>query len=129
MTIHAAFDASKGDFPRTLGTLRTEPLARADAVVMRASGEFDLSNCENLRDQLLATMSEPLPLLVLDLSGVRFIDSAALNTLLIVGRHAEAVRTTLRLAAPSPIVAKLLHLTSLDTVFDVHPDVDAALTV
>lgn len=127
MTIRAAFDASMGDVPRTLGTLRTE--STTGAVVMTASGEFDLSNCEILRSQLTAALSEEPrpPLLVLDLGGVTFIDSAALNTLLIVSRHAEQVDTTLRLAAPSPIVAKLLHLTSLDTVFDIHPDVGAAL--
>lgn len=127
MTIRAAFDAGMGDFPRTVGTLRTGPQVLPGVVVVTASGEFDISNCDQLRDHLVAAMSEPPRLLVLEVSGVTFIDSAALNTLLIVDRHAEQVRTSLRLAAPSSTVAKLLYLTSLNTVFDVHPNVNAAL--
>ena len=67
-------------------------------------GEWDLSNASEVAIWLGTFDGEPIEL---DLSGVTFLDSSALNVLLSVRRH----NPTMRIVTPSPIVSRLLELT------------------
>ena len=64
--------------------------------------------------------------LIVDLSGVREIDSAGIRALVRAHTTAGRVEGSLRLAAPSPEVLRVLDVTRLDNVFDVHDSVEAA---
>jgi anti-anti-sigma regulatory factor len=66
-------------------------------------------------------------LLVLDLSGVLSCDVSGLAVLIGTQRRARLLGTVVRLAAPSPPVAKLLRSTGLDRSFTICPDLSGAL--
>jgi anti-sigma B factor antagonist len=64
---------------------------------------------------------------ILDLDGVRSIDSAGMGELALLQIWAQERNATLKLAGANPLVSTLLALTNLDSVIDVHPSLQAAL--
>jgi anti-anti-sigma factor len=102
---------------------------RGDSVVARLSGEVDMSNAAYVRDQLLASMPNEAFALVLDLSGCRYLDSAAIEVLFDVSRRLARRRQELRLVLPptSPL-RRVIELTEVHTAAPVHETLDSALT-
>jgi anti-sigma B factor antagonist len=64
---------------------------------------------------------------VIDLSGVEMIDAAGLGALISVALAAQASRFSVKLAAPGSLIRRLLELTKLTCVFEVHPTLEAAI--
>jgi anti-anti-sigma factor len=97
------------------------------AVVLNVSGEIDLSNCEVLHASLCKTLARGLPV-VLDMTGVEFIDSKGLSVIL-QARHEEAVGEAMALlTVPSPPVARLFDLAGTGGVLPVFSDQVEALS-
>jgi anti-anti-sigma factor len=67
--------------------------------------------------------------LVIDMSGLRFMDSSALHVVLRVNRAMDRQGGVLALAAPRQAVAKMLRLTAADQLIPVYPSVEEATTV
>jgi anti-sigma B factor antagonist len=99
---------------------------RDGAVVVSLAGELDLYNAEVVRSALLDACSAEPELLVVDLEGVRFIDSTALGVL-IEARSRMADRGGFRLAAPGLETRRALEVSGLDRHFLVHDSVAEAL--
>ncbi len=59
----------------------TEVAKEGDATVIFVRGEIDMATCERLRDAIEPHLG-PRQTIVLDLSGVRFMDSSSLRVLL-----------------------------------------------
>lgn len=95
--------------------------------VLRLAGEIDVATAPRLRDRLVQIVTEGTPHLVVDLSGVSFIDSMGLGALVSGLKRARAHDGDLRLAGPGEHVAKVLSITRLDQAFLVAPTVDAAI--
>jgi anti-anti-sigma factor len=89
--------------------------------VVRLSGEADLSDAGRLRDTLNAQVAGGVRHLTVDLSGLRFADSAAIGTL--VEAHLALKRRggTLELVELQPEVARTLNLLGVDQVIPVRP--------
>ncbi|MGW5354147.1 STAS domain-containing protein [Streptomyces sp. NPDC004031] len=86
------------------------------AVVLRAAGEVDLSNCAELAaaaDRALGHGPGPL---VVDLSAVEYLDSAGLNELLVRAHRIEIVAASLL----GPVLT-ICGLTELTTVHGLEP--------
>jgi anti-anti-sigma factor len=78
-------------------------------VVVDVRGELDVASTATLRDELSArVVATRPPRVVVDLGLVTFMDGAALGALLRVQRSARSVGASLRVANPSPFVARLL---------------------
>ena len=65
--------------------------------------------------------------LILDLSGVEFIDSAGLGALMILYGNMKLRGGQFRLAAPGPKVLDVLRLTHTDAILPVDPNLEASL--
>lgn len=63
--------------------------------------------------------------IVLDLAQVAFLDSSGLGALVAAMKQAGHGRR-LELAGLTPMVEKVFRLTRMNTVFTIHPDIDAA---
>lgn len=100
---------------------------RADARVLEVTGELDIFSAPRLRDHAMAEVTEPGRPLVLDLTGVPFMDSAGLGVCISLLKRAAAGRTGPVLVAASPPVLRLLDITGARRAFSVHTSVERAL--
>jgi anti-anti-sigma factor len=87
--------------------------------VVRLVGEADVTT-EALAEVLNAEAAKKPRLLLVDLSGLTFIDSAALHEVVRASRKVRADGGELALADPTPPVARILQLTALDQVIPVR---------
>ena len=63
-------------------------LGRSDGIVLaEVSGEIDLSNAEDLRDEIAQWMSNEDRALLVDLTRVSYADSAGMNLLFLLSRQ------------------------------------------
>jgi anti-anti-sigma factor len=87
--------------------------------VVHVSGEIDLSNVARVRDAIGAALPD-LPVVVLDLTGTEYIDSAGIAMLFRLAERLSYNRQQLRLVVPpdAPIRA-VIRLTRLDQVMSV----------
>lgn len=96
-------------------------------VVLAVSGDVDIATAPALRE-MLAEAVTTYERVVVDLSGVPFLDSTGLGVLVAAHNRARVAGATLVVARPQRIVRNALRLVQVDTVIDVYDTVDAALT-
>lgn len=105
--------------------VRVEQDEESAATVITTVGELDLSSADTLREILLKRVE--LGLVVLDMRGLDFCDSAGLRVLVEAERTARAHGAALRLAAVSESVDRVLEISGAHAVFATFPDVATAL--
>jgi anti-anti-sigma factor len=91
-----------------------------DGIVMALRGAFtfkDHNSFRTLLDALRGAGSRH----VLDLSGLEFVDSAALGMLLIADDEARSAGWTLTLRRPTSRVARLMEVAAMDSIFTIEP--------
>ena len=82
--------------------------------------------CDQLRGMLTAQVLAGARNLVVDLSGVGFLDSSCLHVLLAACRMAEQADGSLKLVSPQPMVARMMALWGADRLIAVHASVAEA---
>ncbi len=88
-----------------------------------------MSNAAYLREQLLASMPNDALALVLDISGTRYLDSAAIEVLFDVSRRLGRRRQELRLVMPpSSPLRRVIELTEVHTAAPVYESLDLAVS-
>jgi anti-sigma B factor antagonist len=107
-----------------LAALRYEGGDRTQIVAVR--GEVDLSSAHRLRDLIGRAKGDP-PRVVVDLSGVEFMDTAGLEVLLEEWNAIRQLGGSMCVVAQQGPITRLLEVTSLDEVFDVYAELDAAV--
>jgi anti-anti-sigma factor len=90
------------------------------SAVVWASGDVDTNVAEVFRDMMLRVMRRHSPSLLLDLSGVSFMDCAGLRALLLTQRLAEMRGGSVCLIAESPAVHRIIDLLGVRDVFPVR---------
>jgi anti-sigma B factor antagonist len=96
-------------------TLHVRPCDRG--TIVKVSGEVDFNAAEPLQDLLLRIMRMHGPWLLLDLSGISFMDCAGLRALVLTRQRAESRNGSMILIAVSAAVRRILHLTKTRHVF------------
>jgi anti-sigma B factor antagonist len=118
---------SRGPDGAELGERPVAGVDRVDATtIVRLQGELDLYNADKLREALLTCCAEQPDRLVIDLAGVKFVDSTALGVLVEASTRL-ADGKSLVLAAPGLETRRALEISGLDRHFAVHATVDDAL--
>jgi anti-sigma B factor antagonist len=100
---------------------------RGGYVITALSGELGMESAPALREQLFDLLRVASHL-ILDLAAVEHVDAGGLAVLVGSGRRARLLGGSLRLAAPSPEVARVLSATGMDRHLNVFPTVRAAIT-
>ena len=98
------------------------------SVIARVSGEVDMTNAVYIGEELTRAVPNEALMLVVDLSGTRSLDSAAIELLFELARKLGRRRQQLRLALPkgSPL-RRVLVLTDVESAARIHETVEEAL--
>ncbi len=94
--------------------------------VISVRGRLSAVNVAELRSAVADAVDEGWVQVMLDLSGVDFIDSSGLGAVVSGLKNARQAGGDLRLVAPAPQVMMILKLTNLDQILSVYPTVEAA---
>lgn len=95
--------------------------------VIRIEGEVDLYSSPQARKVILEEAAKAPPGLVVDLTGVSYMDSSGLATLVEGLQAIEKRGGRLVLCGMQPIVREVFELTHLDSVFHIVHSVEEAL--
>ena len=88
------------------------------------AGELDLASAPQLREALLTALEQAQPgrELVVDVSGVRFLDCTAVGTLVQLRARAEERRCPLRVAGAGGVVLEVLEIAGVAKQLDVYAE-------
>ena len=89
-------------------------------------GEADVTNSDALREVLDTEVAKQPRTLIIDLSGLRFMDSSALHFILRANPTLDGLGCEVALAGPRDPVAKMLRLTAADQLIPVYQSVSDA---
>ena len=93
--------------------------------VVTLSGEADVTTVAELSEALTAQLASGARHLTVDLSGLRFADSAVIRELVMADRKLKDGGGGLELANPQPAVARALSLLGVDQVIEVRDGTNA----
>ncbi|MBY0309457.1 MAG: STAS domain-containing protein [Phycisphaerales bacterium] len=112
-------------------SLAIDVAQRAGAVVVAPRGDIDLNGSPMLKVELrrVGNASPPPERLVIDLSGVSYMDSSGLATLVESLQLSKRNRYRLVICGLQPRVRAIFDIAKLGTVFTIVPTLDIALTV
>ncbi|MEV3912145.1 MULTISPECIES: STAS domain-containing protein [Streptomyces] len=98
-----------------------------DITVLGLDGEIDHQSVGGLTRALSLADAPGGHRVVIDLSGVTFMDSSGVNALIAAFQSAQAAQGWLRLVVVRGAVLRTLQLVGLDTVVPCHPTLEEAL--
>lgn len=99
----------------------------AQPAVVTLPTEIDAANNDHIHDQLSSALAPGVAVVIADLTGTTFCDSAGFHTLSSAHQDATAQGVELRFAVtPGGVVSRMLQLLDLDETLSVYPSVDAA---
>ena len=96
-------------------TLRVEQ----EALIIAFEGDVDLEHSPKAREVLLEGIKQGKAIFV-DLSGVTYIDSSGVASLVEAFQRAKGQGSTFALVAVNPSALRVLQLARLDKVFVIH---------
>lgn len=103
----------------------TEPIGD-DIVVIRGEGRLNMVSGPDLRDTVKRALDRGRARVVVDLSGVQFMDSSGLGALIASLKSAREQGGDLRIASPSKQVSMVLKLSNVDSILTPYGSVEEA---
>src|SRR5881394_282395 len=98
-----------------------------ETVVLRVAGQIHATTAPEFSERLNDAIATGKTGVILDLTGVEFIDSTGLSVLLNGLRRVTRVRGSMVLACANPTVLRLFEITKLDSTFEILPSCDEAI--
>ena len=108
-----------------MGMNWTEQVGR-QMLTIKLNGEIDLQQSPRLRQLLQTKVHDRVPVLLLDFTEVKYIDSSGLATLVEYYKNARPYSGRLAVAGLSKRVRSIFELVRLSEVFGVYPTVAEA---
>jgi anti-sigma B factor antagonist len=99
----------------------------ADTQVVRAHGDLDLYVAPEFKRRLAETIEAGKTRIVVDLTDAAFMDSTALGVLIGTLKRLRVRGGALAVVSDQPTILRILELTGMDQVFDLHATAGEAL--
>ncbi|MGQ0612459.1 MAG: STAS domain-containing protein [Planctomycetaceae bacterium] len=96
-------------------------------VLVSVQGSVDIYSSPELRGELKVALEQRAPRIVIDLEKVTFVDSSGLATLIEALQRVHEYQGKLVLCGLKATVLSVFQLTNLDNLFEIRPNVKAAL--
>jgi anti-sigma B factor antagonist len=90
-------------------------------LILRLSGEIDLSVQEHLRAMFEEALLGRPPAIIVDLAGLRFLDCSGVRTLLRAQREAAAYGCVLSVCNPQLVVERVLRILRVADLLGLPP--------
>ena len=101
-------------------------VVHGDVVVVQVAGEIDVYTAASLREKLADLIDADHTDVVVDLTGVTFMDSTGLGVLVGALKKVRGYGGRLQLVIDQEKVIKVSRITALTQVFTIHETLDAA---
>ncbi len=95
--------------------------------VIELSGEIDVSCAPQLKELLLGMLDEGKNQLLVDLTGVSFMDSTALGIFANAFKRAQRAGGDIKFANPREELRRVFSITQTDKLFSIFDSVDEGL--
>ncbi len=106
--------------------MQIEKSSKGDLTVLKPVGEIDLHASPALRAELQRCAADKIPGLLIDFTGVDYIDSSGLATLIEYVREADAFDGKIALFGLKKKVRTIFDLVRLNELFAIADSVEAA---
>lgn len=107
--------------------LSIETQNQADIIIVHCQGRIVYRDEAAALSRLVSELMTENGRVILDLSGVKSIDSAGIGELAFLQSLAQSHHAELKCAGVTGVVRELLDLTNLNSVLEIHPSVCEAL--
>jgi len=95
--------------------------------ILELTGEITLTTLADLRTRIDNLNLQQYPHVVVDLAKVPFFDSSGMGYLVILIKNVKLAQGQIALAAPKPMVKKLLTAIKVDKFVTIYDDIDTAV--
>ena len=112
-----------GDGAVSQGRLTASVVAGASGPVVVLSGEADLTSAAQLNALITAQLSGGTRQLTVDVSGLRFADTASIRTLVLAARTLKERGGSLVLLRPQETISKVLDLLGAAQMFSIRQSI------
>ncbi len=99
----------------------------AGILVCELSGRLDATSSEAAATELLALVAAGNAKLLLNLKTLDYVSSIGLRVFVRVAKATHAAGGALKLCSPTSSVAKVLEISGMDNLLDLHTEESAAL--
>ena len=107
--------------PGGAGNLEVESLLIEGEAVLRLSGGLDMDSASLFAEAARLVLTHEIPILVLDLSGLNFIDSSGLREFVVAFKRQREIGGDLVLRAPTEQVRRVLDIVGLSEMLTMAP--------
>ena len=101
--------------------------SRDGITILRPAGDIDLGRSPAFRADIRKALTDKPSRLVIELSGVSYMDSSGVATLVEAMQLARKTNSRLVLCSLSDRVHSIFEIARLDQFFTITPDLDSAL--
>ena len=98
-----------------------------DVTILSIEGEITINELHILKEKIYGLIDTDRLRVLIDFSGVTFLDSTSLGTFLIFSRKLETAGGTLALCALSEPIQEIFDLVGFTEFFSIYPSADDAL--
>lgn len=107
--------------------LKIESKIEKQTALLRISGDVDMYSSPEARNAIMALVRKKVPTIIVDLTGVSYMDSSGVATLIEGLQQCNQYNGRLLLAGLRDNVREVFELTRLDKIFNIFTDVESAL--
>lgn len=97
------------------------------AYVVTVNGRMDTTTAPEFERTVTEWMGRGESTFIVDLTGLEYISSAGLRSILMVGKKLKAQKGSLAFCSLAPMVAKVFSISNFTALFPIYDSLEAAL--
>lgn len=86
---------------------------------------FNSTISQDIKEELSSIIQKQPTNLILNLEGIKFIDSSAFGTLVSLIKLCKTTNSNLKLCNTSKDVTELINVMQLNSIFEIHPTIES----